>query len=759
LLPAHLLEAVCTRILGFEILTAPFVIAQLQLYLALADIGSAPNTQRRPVIFLTNALTGWEGAEPIKLNFPELQQEHDSAKKVKRGAKIIVILGNPPYNRFADMAIDEEADLVDHYKGVTRKQKKDKKTGKPAVDKRNRPVLVQVGESLLFKKWKVRKQLLDDLYIRFFRLAEKRIGEKAEHGIVSYISNSSYLTGRSHPIMRGSLVANFHEIWIDNLNGDKYRTGKVIPEGLPDAGKSDQSIFTTPQDPRGIQPGTCIATLLKRGPRKPAATPTVRYRDFWGLAQAKRHALLESLGGPKSKAEQKAGAARPEGPREFEVFEPTEARRWILAPQDSNAGYEAWPAIDDLFPEKYQGVNPNRGHRGSVMDRDKGPLAARMQDYFNAKSFAALKKAHPAFAEEWARYEPEEVWKRLKKESGFKATNVVPYLLFPYDLRWLYFEEKGKLLNEKRPEFFANLADNEFLIIVPEPRQVSETRPMFSRILGDLHVHDRGSVYVPVKARDHGLFKGVYANLANSVWERLQKDWKLKSVLEDPAAIETVLSLFRLALAMVHSPRYEREHADSLAHDWAHLPIPKDKKLLGEIAATGKYLEVLLDASSDADRVVAEILGKQRLKSLGPMAKKGGGAIAEDDLRVTIPYFSSGAGKWVTRPFATPEEPLATWGASTGDLFINDTVFFSNVPEAVWRYELGGYPILKKWLGSRQGDRNDDQHLSLKEAQYFRSIIQRIATILALHPQIDELYDRVSAANAAYTAEELGIPP
>jgi hypothetical protein len=82
--------------------------------------------------------------------------------------------------------------------------------------------------------------------------------------------------------MRGSLLANLHEIWIDNLNGDKYRTGKVIPEGLPDAGKSDQSIFTTPQVPRGIQPGTCIATLLKRGSRKPAAKPTVHYRDFPG---------------------------------------------------------------------------------------------------------------------------------------------------------------------------------------------------------------------------------------------------------------------------------------------------------------------------------------------------------------------------------------------------------------------------------------------------------------------------------------------
>ena len=175
----------------------------------------------------------------MKLNFPELKREHEAARHVKREARIIVVLGNPPYNRFAGAAIAEEADLVDHYKGISRNEK-----GK------------QVGQSELFVKYGIRKQLLDDLYIRFIRLAEKRIGERAEFGIVSFISNSSYLTGRSHPLMRESLLRSFQEIWVDNLNGDKYKTGKVIPKGLPDEGTADQSVFTTEHDPRGIQVGT-----------------------------------------------------------------------------------------------------------------------------------------------------------------------------------------------------------------------------------------------------------------------------------------------------------------------------------------------------------------------------------------------------------------------------------------------------------------------------------------------------------------------
>lgn len=112
--------------------------------------------------------------------------------------------------------------------------------------------------------------------------------------MVSFISSSSYLAGRSHPIMRESLCRSFNEIWIDNLSGDKYKTGKVVPRGQPGEGTADQSIFSTDQDPRGIQPGTAITTLLKR---RAAGDEIARahYRDLWGRSGDKRASLLASL--------------------------------------------------------------------------------------------------------------------------------------------------------------------------------------------------------------------------------------------------------------------------------------------------------------------------------------------------------------------------------------------------------------------------------------------------------------------------------
>ena len=61
-------------------------------------------------------------------------------------------------------------------------------------------------------------------------MAERRIVEGTGQGIVCYISNYSWLDGLSFTGMRERYLSVFDKIWIDNLNGDKYKTGKLTPE-------------------------------------------------------------------------------------------------------------------------------------------------------------------------------------------------------------------------------------------------------------------------------------------------------------------------------------------------------------------------------------------------------------------------------------------------------------------------------------------------------------------------------------------------
>lgn len=549
--------------------------------------------------------------------------------------------------------------------------------------------------------------------------------------------------------MRKSLLSNFHEIWIDNLNGDKYRTGKLIPAGLPNAGSADQSVFTTDMDPRGIQPGTAIVMLVKRKEAKTSPTKTVvQYRDFWGLASVKRSELIAAL--PTGVGER----SEPYG-----TVSPTQENRWRLSPTMIDGGFEAWPAIDELFPIQFQGVEPNRGLDGTVLDSDRDGLARRVSEYLGSANYSSALAKFPAFGESFGGYVPNTVWESISK-IGYDEDKIVRNLVFPFDERWIYYEIEGKWLNRSRPEFANNLLNNEFLITVPEPRKLSEARPVFSTTLVNRHVHERGSAVFPRETRGDDLLSDRDANISEKTWRILRSHFGLSGERRDIEARAFVGKLFRVGFAILHAPAYQAEHKSALSADWAHLPVPKDAELLAALVGKGEQVTRLFDANRDARDVIEAIVGRERTASIGPMRRSDGGHLRPDDLKITVTYWGGGKGRWKPRPFGVDDAPdeawgEGIWGEQTGDLYINEDAFFANVPEAVWSYQLGGYPVLKKWLGYRQADRRGGLALTDDERKWVRQIIQRIAALLALGPELDALYQR--AASDAFTAAELGI--
>ncbi len=244
-------KAAMERVFGFEILPAPFVVAHLQVGLLLDQLKAplSPDGQERAAIFLTNALTGWADDDHVTLPFPELEEERDAAHTVKHDQKILVVIGNPPYFPFAGVNSAEETDLIEPYKvGITGKNS------------------------------------LGDLYVRFIRVAERRIVDGTGYGIVCLITHFSYLHEPSFVQMRRVLLDEFDSITIDNLNGDSRETGKRTPDD-----KSDPSIFSTPLNRSGIKVGTAIGRFV-RSQAHTSDEAMVWYREFWG--EGKREQLL-----------------------------------------------------------------------------------------------------------------------------------------------------------------------------------------------------------------------------------------------------------------------------------------------------------------------------------------------------------------------------------------------------------------------------------------------------------------------------------
>jgi len=104
LLAEEMRRAATTRVVGFEIMPAPFVIAHWQVGEALRKVQAHLSVGGRASVYLTNALTGWDADETVgslEGAFDALARERDDARMVKQTRPILVVIGNPPYNAFA----------------------------------------------------------------------------------------------------------------------------------------------------------------------------------------------------------------------------------------------------------------------------------------------------------------------------------------------------------------------------------------------------------------------------------------------------------------------------------------------------------------------------------------------------------------------------------------------------------------------------------------------------------------------------------
>ena len=417
------------------------------------DAPLSDDGNERAGVFLTNALTGWEPRTQKPLPFPELEEERDRAERVKQDTPVLVILGNPPYNGFAGMAVDEERELSQAYRTV-------------------REVRKPEGQGL------------NDLYVRFFRMAERRIAEKTGRGVVCFISNYSWLDGLSFTGMRERYLEAFDAIRIDNLNGDKYKTGKTTPDGRP-----DPSIFSTPGDPVGIQVGTAIATLVRNAEHAPAES--VGFRHLWG--QAKLTELTET-------AEVEAAAL-------YGDIDPLLPLGLPFAEVAVNRSWSEWPSLPDLFPTSFPGVKTNRD--SFLVDIDIDRLKERISDYFNpdlsheeiARRYPVAMKNTSSVSLDARGVRDVRVARGTPDESAF-----VRCAFRPFDNRWLYLEADSGLVARPSPDYKPHVFQgNQWL--GASKREIDEQFSHGASIthIGNWKLGNWGINFFPAWLRDEGL--------------------------------------------------------------------------------------------------------------------------------------------------------------------------------------------------------------------------------------------------------------
>ncbi|BAI75011.1 adenine specific DNA methyltransferase (plasmid) [Azospirillum sp. B510] len=720
----RLKEAATERVFGFEIMPAPFVIAHWQIGFFLAALGVPLDgaTGERAAVYLTNALTGWEPpAEPkTRLLFPELEAERDAADHVKREVPILVILGNPPYNAFAGTSPPGEDGLVAPYKEG------------------------------LAKVWGIRKFNLDDLYVRFLRLAERQIGERADEGVVCYITNHSYIGDPSYVVARQRLLTGFDRIWIDGLNGDSRETGKLTPDGKP-----DPSVFSTEFNREGIRAGTAVGLFVRTARHDP---PKILYRDFWGTA--KREELAASLDSTAFDAA-------------YGVAVPEPGNRFSFRPVSGGADRENWASLVEFGSiQPLNGLMEKRG--GALIDIDQAKLSARMRAYFDpGHDFDTLLSGGHPLCVDAARFEARTARPKILAAETYDPANVVRYMIRPFDDRFAYYCKTRPLWNEPRPKLWDQF-NKKNAFIVSRPARVAEPEGIpivYTSCLGDNDALRGHAYYMPihiVSKSDGFLPEELKANLS----ERM-KDYLVK--IGFPASeIESVAGPlpWMHALAVVAAPKYLEENQGELQGNWPRVPLPSTRAGLEASAALGARLAALLDTETAVDGVDAFPLDPLYLP-FGVISRAGGGVLRAADLAVTAGWGRAdtngvmpGRGRLTARAAYDPATEAAIRKALANaalpatlldrlgppvDVHLNEAAYWADVPTAVWDYRIGGYQVIKKWLSYRERSVLG-RDLTMDELEYVTAMVRRLTAIILMEPALDANYRKAGSDAFAWTA-------
>ncbi|EAI2136695.1 DNA methyltransferase [Campylobacter upsaliensis] len=240
-------------IYGFELSFVPYIVARLKLGQILRKSGFKDFSEADFQIYLNNTLDLEKNANfDMFMPLVNLDQEWQKARDVKHDKNLLVILGNPPYNAKSKNKGKEILELLKIYKE-------------------------NLNETNI--------QPLDDDYIKFMRFAQWKLleqGQKnifeANSGLMGFITNNSFLDGRTHRKMRESLYKSFDEIYILNLHGSDK-----------DA-KNDENVFD-------IKIGVCISLFIKYK-NEPSKGATIFYASTAQkgiFKRAEKFALLEDI--------------------------------------------------------------------------------------------------------------------------------------------------------------------------------------------------------------------------------------------------------------------------------------------------------------------------------------------------------------------------------------------------------------------------------------------------------------------------------
>ena len=519
------------------------------------------------------------------------------------------------------------------------------------------------------------KKPLQSDYVKFIRWAQWRIDKNGE-GVIGYIVNNSFLEGVTFRRMRQSLMKSFNAIYCFNLHGSS-RVGEIVP-----VDETDENVFD-------IQQGTVILLCVKK--RDNIAPAKIYYADVWGSREKKYRILSET--DIQTTEWQVLHSTSP-----FYRFFPQH-----ITPDQEVIYRQGWQ-VKDIFQESSIGI---------LTARDKLAIHwTAEQVHETITDFVSLSEGEAR--EKYGLREDTQDWKVHLAQADLRdhpdaEQHIQPIHYRPFDTRWTYYTGQSRGFHcAPRPIIMSYLQkENLALCTHRSLRSAITWQHVFiangitdgnciSNKDGPTHVFP---LYLYPNPEELGLSTERSLNFKPAFLTALSEALALpqSAPFKLPQGIspEEILAYI---YAVLYSPTYRGRYYESLKYEFPCIPLPQDIAHFRSLAALGQRL-----------------IDSHLLKEVAPVGSE-----------VPVLHRFEGEGDGVVSRLRYLD----------GRVWINPTQYFTDVPVAVWEYEIGAYQVCEKWLKDRKGE-----VLRHAEVRQYRSILVAVAETLRVVEAIDRELD------------------
>jgi predicted helicase len=515
-----------------------------------------------------------------------------------------------------------------------------------------------------------RKINLDDDYIKFTRFGQHFI-DKTGEGILAYISNNSFIDGLTHRQMRKHLLESFDKIYILDLHGSAKKK-EVSPDG-----SVDQNVFD-------IMQGVSINIFIKSGKKKKTELAEVFHYNLQGKRDFKYEYLFNN--NFDNIKWEKVEYTKPN--YFFDVKD-------FFGEHSYTNGFK----LDKLFILYNSGIQTKRD---SITIHDNKHELEKVIKFFIENDVDTIRTRYklPIDGRDWTI--------KSAKEDLINGFEIISILYRPFDIKKTVYTGRSKgFVAYPREKTTKDLIKKGNYALIFERSSVLESYSniFITSLATDLHVIGTafsngytGAIYSYSDINEQQTLEGYAskrtANMDAEIINEIAGKLGLTFTEEKEKTSNSFapIDILDYIYAVLHSPTYRETYKEFLKIDFPRVPYPQDKKTFWELVKLGEELRQIHLLESDVVNTY---------KTSYP--------ISGDNIVEKIKY-------------------------EDGNVYINETQYFSKVPEVAWNFYIGGYQPAQKWLKDRK-----ERVLGFEDIKHYQKIIVALTETDRIMKEIDKI--------------------